>query len=56
MKAASAVRRALAENDWETVYRMVPKTTLTYLKSEEGQKVIRQIKMQEAFKKMEAEQ
>ncbi len=54
--SASSVRRALAEDDWETVYRMVPKTTLTYLKSEEGQKVIRQIKMQEAFKRMEAEQ
>lgn len=53
--SASAVRRALAEDDWETVYRMVPKTTLVYLKSEEGQKVIREIKMQEAFKKMEAE-
>ena len=53
--SASAVRRALAKDDWETVYRMVPKTTLIYLKSEAGQKVIRRIKMMEAFKEMEAE-
>lgn len=51
--SASSVRRALAADDWETVYRMVPKTTLTYLRSEDGQKVIRNIKMQEAFKQME---
>ena len=51
--SASSVRRALAADDWETVYRMVPKTTLTYLRSEDGQTVIRNIKMQEAFKRME---
>lgn len=51
--SASSVRRALAADDWETVYRMVPKTTLTYLRSEDGQTVIRNIKMQEAFKQME---
>lgn len=54
--SASSVRRALADDDWETVYRMVPKTTLTYLKSPAGQEVIRKIKMTEAFKKMEAEE
>lgn len=52
--SASSVRKALAEDDWETVYRMVPKTTLIYLKSEAGQAVIRKIKMTEAFKEMEA--
>ena len=54
--SASTVRKALAEDDWETVYRMVPKTTLIYLKSPAGQEVIRKIKMTEAFKKMEAEE
>lgn len=54
--SASFVRRALADDDWETVYRMVPKTTLIYLKSPAGQEVIRRIKMTEAFKKMEAEE
>lgn len=38
------------------VYRMVPETTLIYLKSPAGQEVIRKIKMTEAFKKMEAEE
>lgn len=54
--SASSVRRALADDDWETVYRMVPKATLIYLKSPAGQEVIRRIKMTEAFKKMEAEE
>lgn len=54
--SASSVRRALADDDWETVYRMVPKTTLIYLKSPAGQEVIRKIKMTEAFKRMEAEE
>lgn len=54
--SASSVRRALADDDWETVYRMVPKTTLIYLKSPAGQEVIRKIKMTEAFKKMEEEE
>lgn len=54
--SASSVRKALADDDWETVYRMVPKTTLIYLKSPAGQEVIRRIKMTEAFKKMEAEE
>lgn len=54
--SASSVRRALADDDWETVYRMVPKTTLIYLKSPAGQEVIRKIKMTEALKKMEAEE
>lgn len=53
--SASSVRKALSEDDWETVYRMVPKTTLIYLKSPAGQEVIRKIKMTEAFKRMEAE-
>ena len=52
--SASAVRKALAEDDWETVYRMVPKTTLVYLKSADGEAVIRKIKMAEALKKMES--
>lgn len=43
--SASSVRRALAEDDWETVRRMVPRTTLTYLEGEEGQRVIHKIKM-----------
>ena len=54
--SASTVRQALSEDDWETVYRMVPKSTLVYLKSLEGQAVIRKIKMAEAFKQMEAEE
>lgn len=54
--SASSVRRALADDDWETVYRMVPKTTLIYLKSPAGQEVICKIKMTEAFKKMEEEE
>lgn len=54
--SASSVRKALSEDDWETVYRMVPKTTLIYLKSPAGQEVIRKIKMTEAFKRMEAEE
>lgn len=54
--SASSVRRSLADDDWETVYRMVPKTTLIYLKSPAGQEVIRKIKMTEAFKRMEAEE
>ena len=54
--SASTVRKALSEDDWETVYRMVPKSTLVYLKSPEGQTVIRKIKMAEAFKQMEAEE
>jgi len=54
--SASTVRKALSEDDWETVYRMVPKSTLVYLKSPEGQAVIRKIKMAEAFKQMEAEE
>ena len=54
--SASTVRKALSEDDWETVYRMVPKSTLVYLKSPEGQAVIRKIKMTEAFKQMEAEE
>lgn len=54
--SASSVRKALSEDDWETVYRMVPKTTLIYLKSPAGQEVIRKIKMTEAFKKMEVEE
>ena len=52
--SASAVRKALAEDDWETVSRMVPKTTLVYLKSADGEAVIRKIKMAEALKKMES--
>lgn len=54
--SASTVRKALAEDDWETVYRMVPKTTLVYLKSDAGQEVIRRIKMMDKIKKMEAEE
>ena len=54
--SASTVRKALSEDDWETVYRMVPKSTLVYLKSPEGQAVICKIKMAEAFKQMEAEE
>ena len=46
--SASAVRKALSEDDWETIYRMVPKTTLVYLKSADGEKIIRKIKMTEA--------
>ncbi len=34
--SASSVRRALAADDWETITSMVPKTTLTYLRSEDG--------------------
>ena len=53
--SATSVRKALAEDDWETVSRMVPKTTLVYLKSADGEAVIRKIKMAEALKKMESE-
>lgn len=43
--SASTVRKALAADDWETIRRMVPKTTLTYLQSEAGEKIIHKIKM-----------
>lgn len=49
--SASSVRRALADDDWETVRRMVPKTTLTYLQSEEGQNIIQEIKMRASMNK-----
>lgn len=49
--SASSVRRALSEDDWETVRRMVPKTTLTYLQSEQGQNIISEIKMRASMKK-----
>ena len=51
--SASSVRNALAHDDWETVRRMVPKTTLTYLQSPQGQSIIHRIKMLQAFKDME---
>lgn len=43
--SASTVRKALADDDWETVRRMVPKTTLTYLQSPAGQAIIHKIKL-----------
>lgn len=43
--SASTVRKALAADDWETIRRMVPRTTLTYLQSEAGEKIIHKIKM-----------
>ena len=43
--SASSVRRALAEDDWETVRRMVPRSTLTYLQSEAGEAIINKIKL-----------
>jgi len=49
--SASSVRCALSEDDWETVRRMVPKTTLTYLQSEQGQNIIQEIKMRASMKK-----
>lgn len=52
--SASTVRKALAEDDWETVYRMVPKTTLIYLKSDAGREIIQKIKMEAAFKEYQA--
>lgn len=51
--SASTVRKALSEDDWETIYRMVPKSTLTYLKSPDGQEIIRKIKMLDAFNAMD---
>lgn len=49
--SASTVRKALSEDDWETVYRMVPKSTLVYLKSPEGQAVIRKLRWQKRLNK-----
>ncbi len=43
--SASTVRKALANDDWETVRRMVPKTTLVYLQSPAGQAIIHKIKL-----------
>ncbi len=43
--SASTVRKALANDDWETVRRMVPKTTLVYLQSPAGQAIIHRIKL-----------
>lgn len=38
--SASAVRRALAWGDWGTVEAMTPPTTLSFLRSEEGERII----------------
>lgn len=38
--SASAVRRALARGDWGTVEAMTPPTTLAFLRSEEGARII----------------
>ena len=42
--SASVVRRCIQENDWETAARMVPETTLAWLRSEEAKPVIDSIK------------
>lgn len=43
--SASTVRRALVDDDWETVRRMVPRTTLNYLQSETGEAIIQKMKL-----------
>ena len=43
--SASTVRRALVDDDWETVRRMVPRTTLNYLQSESGAAIIQKMKL-----------
>ncbi|MDU2417843.1 [citrate (pro-3S)-lyase] ligase [Negativicoccus succinicivorans] len=48
--SASKVRAALANDDWQTVEAMVPKTTLDYLHSERGAAVIEKIKKDAAAK------
>lgn len=42
--SASAVRRALARGDWGTVEAMTPPTTLAFLRSEEGARIIAGLK------------
>lgn len=42
--SASKVRAALAEDNWDLVEQFVPPTTLAYLKSEKGAKIIAKIK------------
>ena len=54
--SASAVRRALASNDMETIRRMVPKTTLTYFSSEAGKNVIERIKLEDKIKKLQEQE
>ena len=54
--SASAVRKALADNDMETIRRMVPKTTLTYFSSEEGKRVIERIKLEDKIKELQAKE
>lgn len=54
--SASAVRRALASDDMETIRRMVPKSTLTYFSTEAGQRVIHEIKLEDKLKRLEAEE
>lgn len=43
--SASTVRRALVDDDWETVRRMVPRSTLNYLQSETGEAIIQKMKL-----------
>ncbi len=43
--SASTVRKALAADDWETVRRMVPRSTLNFLTSEDGKVIIDRIKL-----------
>ena len=54
--SASAVRKALADNDMDTIRRMVPKTTLTYFSSEEGKRVIERIKLEDKIKELQAKE
>lgn len=42
--SASSVRRALQQEDWGTLARLVPATTLDYFRSPEAEPVIRKIK------------
>lgn len=42
--SASLVRRCIQDNDWETVARMVPESTYSWLQSEEAKPVIDAIK------------
>lgn len=42
--SASLVRRSIQEGDWETVARMVPETTLRYLRSPEAGEVVDSIR------------
>lgn len=45
--SASKVRKAIKEDDWESIARWVPETTLDYLKSDQAKEILDQIRLKE---------